>query len=734
VAAVFLAVASFCFADSKTIRLRNEHIPTAEKSEKRAETDKGPRDGLFLIQFIGPAQSAWVEELRQRNVSLVRYVPDDAWIARASGVKLNAVEQLPFVRWTGAFRPEHKVHGGLRNKAANNDVAVSVVLATDSAPQQLAGARGLMKTLLSESTSRFGRVWRGVIARDQLNALAASDAVLWIERAPQIKLFDETASKIVGGDSGGHATYVQSLGYDGSGVVVSVADSGLHLGTAGDMHPDLFGRVDSFLHYGSTLVDASDEHSHGTHVAGIVAGNGATGETDDYGALWGLGVAPGAHLVIQRLFDADGAYTPDGLFTFELLTRDATTAGADIGSNSWGDDTQGRYDISAMEFDALVRDANHSLPGDQPYILEFSAGNAGPGAQTIGSPAVAKNVIATGASQNNRFDYFIYDSGQEAMADFSSRGPAEDGRIKPDVVAPGTWIASLRSPLGNDEFAWADISFHYLFQGGTSQAGPAVSGAAAIFVQWYRDLYTNATPSPALVKAALINSAVDMSDEIETDPVPNNDEGWGRVDLTQIIGSDRVYDFVDQSITLSTGQQFDRNIVVADQNVPLFVTLAYTDVPGFPGALPALVNDLDLEVLAPDGRVYRGNQFLDGESLPDSPARDNLNNVECVFIGVPVPGPYVVGFRARRFRPYSRARPGLRVFRPPRLHRTRDDSGLADRCRFERPAFHECKCARHDATGGRAAHTDAKRSCRDVHGQRVYGDNLDTKSSAHRSR
>src|SRR6185436_9893061 len=169
-----------------------------------------------------------------------------------------------------------------------------------------------------------------------------SDAVLWIERAANMKLFDETASKIVGGDSGAHPTYVQSLGYDGSGVVVSVADSGLHLGEAASMHPDLFGRVDAFLFYGSSLVDAADEHSHGTHVAGIVAGNGATGKTDDYGALWGLGVAPGAHLVVQRLFDGDGAYTPDGLFSFEQMTREAKNAGADIGSNSWGDDTQGR--------------------------------------------------------------------------------------------------------------------------------------------------------------------------------------------------------------------------------------------------------------------------------------------------------------------------------------------------------------------------------------------------------
>ncbi len=649
-ASFLLLVPVAAFAAPATIHLRNEHIRTPEKSA-RVDAVNGkaatPHTGLFLLQFTGPVQSAWTADLEQRGVTLVRYVPENAFVARVNGVKLRELDALSYVRWTGPFLPSHKILGGLvTQQTAGAEVAVSVLLALDASPTQLAGARGLMKRLGSQSTSRFGHVWRGEIPRGQLNQLAASDAVLWIERAPRIKMFDETAAKIVGGDSGGHATITQALGYDGSGVVVSVADSGLHYGEASIMHPDLLGRVDAFFWYGD-LTDAADEHSHGTHVAGIVAGNGATGITDEFGALWGLGVASGAHLVAQRLFDGAGNYTPDGTFTFEQLTSDAKSAGADIGSNSWGDDTQGRYDISAMEFDALVRDADTNAPGDQPYILEFSAGNAGPGAQTVGSPAVAKNVIATGASQNNRIEFFIYADGPDAMADFSSRGPAEDGRIKPDVVAPGTWISSLRSPLGNDEFAWGDIDFYYLFQGGTSQAGPQVSGAAAVFVQWYRETVTNATPSPAMVKAALINSAVDMDDEVETGPVPNSDEGWGRVDLTQIIGSDRVYDFVDQSITLSTGQQFERNVVVADDTLPLFITLAYTDVPAFPAAVPALVNDLDLEVVAPDGHIYRGNQFLDGDSVADSPVADNLNNVECVFIGVPLPGQYTVRVRAR---------------------------------------------------------------------------------------
>src|SRR6185369_11286392 len=210
------------------------------------------------------------------------------------------------------------------------------------------------------------------------------------------------------------------------------------------------------------------------------------------------------------------------------------------------------------EFDDLVRDANFSAFGDQPYILEFSAGNAGPGSQTIGSPAVAKNVIATGASENDRLDLLVYDDGPDAIADFSSRGPCADGRIKPDVVTPGTWIASLQSQSASDINAWAPIDSLYQYEGGTSQAGPHASGAAAVFVQYYRQTHTNATPSPALVKAALINSAIDLDDSFGTDPIPNMDEGWGRIDVASLVNASLAFDFLDQTVLLATGQVYEK--------------------------------------------------------------------------------------------------------------------------------------------------------------------------------
>ncbi len=636
------------FGAEKRILLRNETIETGSTKRQtlRAAGITQPVSGLYLIQLADDLPADWREQLSGLNVSLLRPVPEDAFVVELKGTLLSGVEALPFVHWVGEYKREHKTHTGLRallKDAPDQRLRVTAVLSPQASSAETAIAQRRFAFLTRYSKTASGRILEGEISGRRLRGLIDSKAVLWVEPAPRPRLFDALAAQIIGGEGENMGVAVHDLGFDGEGVTVAVADSGLNLGEGEPMHPDLEGRVDAFFHYGN-LIDASDEHSHGTHVAGIIAGDGAAGETDENGYLYGLGIAPKAHIVAQRMFDGLGNYeAPESM---ARLTTDAVRAGAEIGSNSWGEDTQGRYDVFAMEFDALVRDADPETPGDQPYILEFSAGNAGPNERTIGSPAVAKNVIATGASQNERYDFLIY-AGMESIADFSSRGPCEDGRIKPDLAAPGTWIASLQSQGAGDENAWLPISPLYQFQGGTSQAGPQVSGAAAVFVQYYRETHGGQTPSPALVKAALINSAIDMDNTVSpaeggTTYVPNMDEGWGRVDLTELIGSDRTFDFTDQTNPLPNGQTFEKRLVLAGGDLPLKVTLAYTDVPGFPPAIPALVNDLDLEVISPSGLVYRGNQFLEGESVPNTGSSDSINNVEGVHIALPEAGEYVV--------------------------------------------------------------------------------------------
>lgn len=649
----------------KQIRLRNGTIETPAAGARKAAPAAvaGIREtGLFLVQFEGRFEPGFRAELASMGVELLHYVPDDAFVARFDSVDPARVRSVGPVRWVGALRPRDKVDGrvvaALRS-SPGEPVPVKVLLR----PEAPAEAEALVRTRLQAAQVHggigLGTVASGRVTGPDLVVLARSGDVVWIEAGPRMRLLDEVSTKIVAGETfePGGLAWVHELGYDGDGVTVAVADSGLDLGFADLMHPDLDGRVDAFFAYDG-LEDASDEHSHGTHCAGIVAGNGSLGFTDEEGYLYGLGVAPGAHIVAQRIFDGQGGYRPPP--SFGVLTRDAVRAGAAVGSNSWGDDTQGRYDLSAAEFDALVRDADSLTPGDQQYVLEFSAGNSGPGGQTIGSPAVAKNVIATGACQNNRFTFGIYAEGQEVMADFSSRGPCEDGRIKPDVVAPGTWIASLKSQAAGEENAWSPIDNNYLYQGGTSQAGPHASGACAIFIQWYRETRGGATPSPALVKAALINSADDMGTALvpsdpddpedpgevvgDTEPVPNNDEGWGRINLETLIDSERTFELFDQGVELATGQVWEQRVIVSDGE-PLKVTLAYTDVPALPAAIPALVNDLDLEVISPAGILYRGNAFAEGESTPGTPLGDRVNNVEAVHLAAPPSGEWIVRVR-----------------------------------------------------------------------------------------
>ena len=450
-------------SQTKQIRLRNGAIDPAEAANRdimAATARVGAREtGLFLVQFSGPLDPVRRAELRAAGVELVQYVPDDAFIAKLNNVSPASVAARNYVIWVGPYRPEHKIHprlAAMMPAAAktNRMVAVSIMLSPSATPAEIAGVRARLVSVEAESHLRQGIFLRGELPPKQLDALSQDGAVLWIENAPKHKLIDEAASKLVGGDDGNIATptVTQQLGFNGSNVVVAVADTGLDTGDTNDMHPDLAGRVSGLMFYSTNVTDASDGYGHGTHCAGIVAGNAATGETDpDTGQFYGLGVASGASLFIQRIFDDDANelnFTND-----ETLTHDAVRHGAKIGSNSWGNDVQGEYDTDCAQFDALVRDADAGTAGDQPYIEEFSAGNAGPQAGSIGSPAAAKNVIATGASENDTgtlaATYGLYADGPDTMCDFSSRGPCADGRIKPDLVAPGSWIASSASTIAD---------------------------------------------------------------------------------------------------------------------------------------------------------------------------------------------------------------------------------------------------------------------------------------------
>ena len=292
------------------------------------------------------------------------------------------------------------------------------------------------------------------------------------------------------------------------------------------------------------------------------------------------------------------------------LFQQAYTAGARIHSNSWGSAAAGDYTVDSVNADNFVW--NH-----RDMLISFSAGNEGIDGNSdgvidndsTGSPATAKNVLTVGASENDREGNWQCDTGlayttcasqggqniiatygaswpsdypanpikddpaagnAQQMAAFSSRGPTDDTRIKPDVVAPGTWILSGYSDLYEQGYdaspnpknsayqydGWGfPLNQYYKYMGGTSMSNPLAAGGAAVVKDFYQKAY-GVTASAALTKASLINSAVDLLDENNDGandndfPIPNNHEGWGRVNLAN--ATDGTAQYVENTAGLAT--------------------------------------------------------------------------------------------------------------------------------------------------------------------------------------
>jgi hypothetical protein len=253
----------------------------------------------------------------------------------------------------------------------------------------------------------------------------------------------------------------------------------------------------------------------------------------------------------------------------------------------------------------------------------------------------------------------------EGMAAFSSRGPANDGRIKPDLVAPGTWILSTKTSIArNPQEPWfrnnpykALYNDYYAYSMGTSMATPFVSGSALLVREYYIEErgitpQMGVTPSSALIKATLVNGAYDIAGQYgESGPIPNGNEGWGRVDLPNSVlmpfHDPRQLLFVEETTGLQRlppPNPIDMKMYILtlnEETYPLKITLSWTDPPGNPTAAIQLVNNLDLRVITPDDRVYLGNVFSEGESVPGGDA-DVLNNIENVFISNPIAGEYII--------------------------------------------------------------------------------------------
>ncbi|MDW7731771.1 MAG: PGF-pre-PGF domain-containing protein [Methanolobus sp.] len=612
-------------------------------------------ENYYIVQFTGSVQDTWKQNVSSKGASIHDYVPNNAFIVKMNSSTKNKVQSLDFVNWIGEYRPSYKYKPELTEKGTIH-ISGSEPETTDTYQVMLFSASD-NERVTSAITSLGGNVLSSTedilkihISADKIDEIALINGIGWIEEYVQPTVNNDIAANITN-----VYTIHNTYGLNGSGQIVAVCDSGLDTGVNdSSMHADLIGRILSIMDV-SNDGSSADQLGHGTHVAGSVLGNGSLS-----GGQYS-GMAPEASLVFQAAGGNHSYLTlPDDL---NNLFQQAYDLGARIHTNSWGSSVNGDYTISSRQVDQFMWE-------HPDMLILFSAGNSGVDsnsdgvidADSIGAPGTAKNCLTVGASENERGDtfgiapYLVWGTGSwledypvnpirddymaddsEGIAAFSSRGPTDDGRIKPDVVAPGTFIASARSSIDGSSSGWGAIDENYLYMGGTSMSTPITAGSAVIVREYYTDVENLSSPSAALLKATLINGALNIApgqygtgDYQEIDGRPDHSQGWGRIDIENSIYPQypKVINYFDNPSPLDTGDSWNVSYDILYTSEPLRVTLVWTDYPGSAFVDPQLVNNLDLLVTGPDGTHY-------GNGAPDT-----VNNVEGVELTAPVAGTY----------------------------------------------------------------------------------------------
>jgi len=412
-------------------------------------------------------------------------------------------------------------------------------------------------------------------------------------------------------------------GLSGQGQIIGIADSGLDKGSMSDIHPDLqsepgtMPKVVMLKSYTNRAI-ADDPNGHGTFMAATVAGTGKASQGQYQG------IAPGASLYFQALLDKNGNFkVPDQL---DDLFRPAYSAGVRIHVDGWGSGTDS-YNTSSSQIDSFV----YRYPD---FLPVFGAGNSGPSNSTLTSEANSKNALVVGSSQVPRPAFDPEARFADQAADSSSRGPTQDGRIKPDLLAPGSALISACSSLITGKFAANSL---YTRMGGSSMAAAVTGGALALLREQLNTQLNRPDPSSALLKALLINGARPQTGD-------TSQEGFGIMDLagTSLALQEGTFKITDEKARLKEGETKEYKLQVSDPSMPVKVTLAWVDPPGTTGSSSALVNNLDLIVQDSSGKSYYGNDFS-GQGQTDT-----QNNVEQVSIKLPKTGEYTIKVRASK--------------------------------------------------------------------------------------
>lgn len=556
-----------------------------------------------LIQFYTIPSLSQRQQLEQKGWVFESYLPHNAYI-----VSFPVVSQWDWltafpIRSIAPIERHHKLHPELLNHnvpphAFRENMVVLNALKSSQMPMRL----------LRQQLEQAGATIEGVYPRAdmvefllplaRLDQVASLNSIQYLDFIPEPGEPEGLRQQSLHRANVIQANYPGAPNFDGSGVGVLVRDDG----TVGP-HIDFQGRLNQTF-----AVDESANETHGDRVASVIGGAGNLDPSVQ-------GMAPGASVhVLDYLVFSTGPNFQDSTI---YLHRNE---GVMITNSSYSDVCNDGYKLTTRAVDDQAY-ANPTL------LHVFSAGNSGTSncgygagntwGNVTGGHKIGKNVITT-ASLNV----------VGTVVNSSSRGPSEDGRIKPDISAMGSNVI-----MTTPENA-------YTVSSGTSFSAPAIAGISAQLYQAYREFNAGADPKAALIKAAILNSAEDIGN-----PGPDYIHGFG------LVHAGRALDILEGT-QYTTGTSFPDSVLSHSVNVPAGVKearimLYWPERASSVLSSKVLINDLDIRVNTPAAGqvlplVLDPTPNASTLDMPAVPGIDTLNNVEQVVLLDPAAGMYTV--------------------------------------------------------------------------------------------
>ncbi len=588
-----------------SICMRSENIQPDQNTKTflnsfRLSEEASVQDQFFkIIQFYEIPTAQKRQELIDAGIRLIKYIPHNAYIASFSTDFNRKAESLSAVRSIINIEPEFKlapelINGTIPDYAYTDDGKVNLIATYFSGID----ARLLIDSFLEAGCAildhnEFSRNVTLNINIQDIEAIAKLPQLLYLEAIGPKPVPDNYTGRTLHRSNAIASDYANGRHYDGSGVAIEIQDDGI-IGP----HIDYAGRIaEQFPNF--------NEGNHGDHCSGTLIGGGNLDPR-------ARGTAFGATLYV---YEAPPAYTG-----FANIPEDYESKKIRVTSTSYSDGCNKGYNYRARMLDQQVREF--------PSLMHiFSAGNdgnsdcdygAGPGWGNItGGHKTGKNVITVGLV-----------GWDDDLSDMSSRGPAPDGRIKPDVVAKGRNVYST-----------IDVN-SYTEKTGTSMSCPAVAGTTAQLIQAYRELNENQDPGADLLRAILLNTSDDLGN-----PGPDFKFGFGRVNALKAFRTIEEKRFDTASIDQGAQNIHTINVPAGTEEIKIMVAWTDPEAPQFSNW--TLINDLNMTLEDPSGEIWlpwKLSHYPDADSLNKAAVRgiDNRNNVEQITIKNPLAGAYSI--------------------------------------------------------------------------------------------